>query len=155
MDFVDKQPGGVEKSAASNKTTMPSRNFACITEIDSADGSDVSGAANGFAPSHPAKDGHSPLHKGEENAGSKHPAADGVSSSDMYGGLDVSIKVEIDPKNREGAAHGYGFSIPPLQANSQAGAARPSSGRARSLRPESERPNSDRPESGRPRTASP
>lgn len=179
MDFVDQQPGGVEKSAASNKTTMPSRNFACITEIDSADGSDVSGAANGFAPSHPAKDGHSPLHKGEENAGSKHPAADGVSSSDMYGGLDVSIKVEIDPKNREGAAQGYGFSskfhppsvfvylciciygiltiflVPPLQANPQARAARPSSGRARSLRAESERPNSDRPESGRPRTASP
>ena len=111
MNFVDEQPGGVEKSAASNETTMPSRNFACITEIDSSpDGTDAPGAANGYAPSNPAKDGHSPLHKGEENAGSKHPAADGVGSSDMYGGLDVSIKVEIDPKNREGAAHGYGFS---------------------------------------------
>lgn len=110
MDFVDEQPGGVEKSSASNKTTMPSRNFACITEIDAVDGAEASGAANGFAPSHAAKDGHSPLHKGEENAGSKHPAADGVGASDMYGGLDVSIKVEIDPKNREGATHGYGFS---------------------------------------------
>lgn len=111
MAFFDQQPGGVEKSASWNKVTMPSRNFACITENDALPTDpEASGAANGYAPKQPAKDGHSPLHKGEEDVGTMHPAADGIGLSSMYGGLDVSIKVEIDPQNREGAAQGYGFS---------------------------------------------
>lgn len=57
------------------------------------------------------KDGHFPLHQGEAGAGAKHSAADGINSnSGMYGGLDVAIRVEIDPQNREGATDGYGFS---------------------------------------------
>lgn len=111
MSFFDAQPGGVEKSASWNKTTMPSRNYTCITENDAAPmNGDAPGVANGYAPAHAPKDGHSPLHKGEEGVGTKHPAADGVSLSDMYGGLDVSIKVEVDPQNRDGASEGYGFS---------------------------------------------
>lgn len=36
MKVFDKQPGGKEKSASYNRVTMPSRNFACITEVDAA-----------------------------------------------------------------------------------------------------------------------
>lgn len=110
MPFFDKQPGGVEKSAAFNKVTMPSRNFATLTEI-------VAPATNGENPEQSVKldrlpkDGHAPLHKGEVHAGTAHRAADGFSSdSGMYGGLDVAIRVEIDPHDRKGTTEGYGFS---------------------------------------------
>ncbi|KLJ08534.1 hypothetical protein EMPG_16028 [Blastomyces silverae] len=61
------------------------------------------------------KDGHQPLHAGEEDAGTTHRAADGISNfSGMIGGLDVAIRVEIDAADRNGTTEGYGFSIPPL-----------------------------------------
>ncbi|BCS25623.1 uncharacterized protein APUU_50334A [Aspergillus puulaauensis] len=132
MDFIDGQPGGVEKSASWNKVTMPSRNYACITEIETP-------STNGDAAQQTAerlpipKDGHSPLHKGESTAGSAHPAADGVGSTgDMHGGLNIAIRVEISPQNREGAAHGYGFSVPSLSYVRSEADERPQS-RSRSL----------------------
>ncbi|KAJ5289417.1 uncharacterized protein N7443_009670 [Penicillium atrosanguineum] len=120
MPIFDKQPGGIEKSASWNKVTMPSRNFACLTEV-------VAPATNGVVGDESAKldrlpkDGHAPLHKGEVNAGTTHPAADGFSSnSGIYGGLDVAIRVEIDPHDSKGITEGYGFSIPPLIATEPA-----------------------------------
>ncbi|KAJ5946711.1 hypothetical protein N7454_003550 [Penicillium verhagenii] len=120
MPMFDKQPGGQEKSASWNKVTMPSRNFACLTEV-------VAPAANGTPVqvesaklAHLPKDGHSPLHKGEVAAGATHAAADGFScNSTMYGGLDVAIRVEIDPHDVKGTTEGYGFSIPPLLATAE------------------------------------
>ncbi|KAJ6004120.1 hypothetical protein N7499_000187 [Penicillium canescens] len=116
MPFFDKQPGGQEKSATWNKVTMPSRNYATLTEV-------VAPASNGETPletaalDHLPKNGHAPLHKGEVGAGTTHRAADGISSdSGMYGGLDVAVRVEIDPHDRSAATEGYGFSIPPLMA---------------------------------------
>lgn len=117
MPMFDKQPGGLEKSATWNKVTMPSRNYACLTEV-------VAPAANGTAVEVESaklerlpKDGHAPLHKGEVGAGTTHSAADGFTcNSSMYGGLDVAIRVEIDPQDMKGATEGYGFSIPPLAA---------------------------------------
>ena len=110
MPYFDKQPGGQEKGAAWNRVTMPSRNYACLTEV-------TSPATLGAAPLETAKldslpkDGHQPLHKGEVDAGTTHRAADGFSSdSGMQGGLDVAIRVEIDPQDRQGATEGYGFS---------------------------------------------
>lgn len=111
MPMFDLQPGGQEKSASWNKVTMPSRNFATLTEV-------VAPAANGSPLDvesakleHLPKDGHSPLHKGEVDAGTTHKAADGFSNeSGMYGGLDVAIRVEIDPHDRSGSTEGYGFS---------------------------------------------
>lgn len=129
LKMFDKQPGGNEKGAEWNKCTMPSRNYACITEtvgeangtlasanIDGAASSaptngESNGATNGVESQPPTKDGHFPLHRGEEGAGTTHPAADGISnSSGMVGGLDVSIRVEIDNHDREGKTEGYGFS---------------------------------------------
>ena len=112
MDMFDRQPGGIEKGASWNKVTMPSRNYACLTEVDSpfTNGDGPTGLAGGTIDQIP-KDGHSPLHNGEATAGADNSAADGFGSDGvMPGGLDVAIRVEIDPQNKEGAAEGYAFS---------------------------------------------
>lgn len=124
MDLFDKQPGGKLKGAEWNKCTMPSRNYATITEVESTRESQndaampanaIDGVHVGEADHDPQRylghDGHSALHRGEERTGTHHPAADGVSSrSGMIGGLDVSLRVEIDNRDRKGATEGYGFS---------------------------------------------
>ena len=125
LKIFDEQPGGIMKSEKSNHCTMPSRNYACITEVpDNHAGATTNGgghALNGDMPdtgmegkSRPKTYGHDgakPLHIGEEGAGVKHPAADGVSTqSQLPGGLNVSIKVEIDNHDREGKTQGYGLS---------------------------------------------
>ncbi|KAJ5855789.1 Alkaline phosphatase D-related protein [Penicillium soppii] len=119
MPFFDKQPGGKEKSATWNKVTMPSRNYATLTEVVAPS---LTGS-NGIVETETSKleklpkDGHAPLHKGEVGAGTNHRAADGFTAqSGMFGGLDVSVQVEIDPQDRSAATEGYGFSIPPLLA---------------------------------------
>ncbi|KAJ5343796.1 uncharacterized protein N7506_003620 [Penicillium brevicompactum] len=119
MPIFDKQPGNEEKSAAWNKVTMPSRNYAILTEVTapSATGADGILETESAKLDKLPKDGHAPLHKGEVGAGSNHRAADGIDTqSGMYGGLDVAIRVEIDPQDRSAKTEGYGFSIPPLMA---------------------------------------
>ena len=124
LKMFDKQPGGKMKSADFNKVTMPSRNYACITEIEGNapsanghtvhDGDGMNGNANGQideeGPKQQGNDGHSPLHSGEAGAGTTHEAADGVEARGMPGGLAVSIMVEIDNSDREGRTEGYGLS---------------------------------------------
>ncbi|KAG8533395.1 uncharacterized protein KY384_002178 [Bacidia gigantensis] len=124
MNMFDKDPGNSQKTANFNKCTMPSRNYAIITEAPE-NGTLTNGTAttNGAVAidqqassgSKPAKkDGHSFLHAGEEGAGTKHVAASGVHRGTLSGGLDVSIRVEIDQHDKEGKTEGYGFSIPTL-----------------------------------------
>jgi PhoD related phosphatase len=129
LKLFDKQPGGKMKGAEWNKCTMPSRNYASITEVTASGSNGIQqqqeppvnggtiqldgekGGAISLAGGPRGKDGHSPLHKGEEGVGTKHPAADGVSSgSGMLGGLDVSIQVEIDNHSKGAETEGYGFS---------------------------------------------
>ncbi|KAF7720080.1 Alkaline phosphatase D-related protein [Penicillium ucsense] len=149
MPMFDKQPGGVEKSATWNNVTMPSRNFAILTEV-------VAPASNGHVAEPVSakldqlpKDGHAPLHRGEVDAGSTHSAADGISvNSGMYGGLDVSIRVEIDPHDLEGTTEGYGFSIPPLFATEG-----PQASSGMSVYSRVSRHNSREEQAGRPSTA--
>ena len=66
-----------------------------------------------------------PIHAGEENAGTAHPAANGVERTGLGGdhGLDVTFRVEISPSDREGRTEGYGFTIPALavEANKSRG----------------------------------
>lgn len=141
MKFFDKDPGKAgTKTANYNRVTMPSRNWAMITENRSIDGThpatngglngNVNGNTNGAAADsvdppmeshHPleelpkAKDGHSWLHRGEVNAGTTHRAADvqqhGKSTD---GSLDVAIRVEIDQHDPEGRTQAYGMTIPRL-----------------------------------------
>ncbi|KAI5304451.1 hypothetical protein KEM56_006481 [Ascosphaera pollenicola] len=113
MDLFDKPPGGKEKAASWNKVTLPSRNFACITEHED---EHVSSMDINYTPDKPAKTGHDPLNKGETGAGTTYPSADGISAtSGVVGGLDISIRVEIDSRDVSGATDGYGLSVPPLE----------------------------------------
>lgn len=124
MKIFDRGPGGLSKAANWNRCTMPSRNYAIIAEAEATGPSPIDGKIQAndapiiSAPE--AKDGHSPLHKGEEGAGTAHVAASGMNTGPFVGGLDVSIRVEIDPQDLEGKTDGYGFSskcsrIPPYR----------------------------------------
>lgn len=108
MDLFDKPPGGKEKAASWNRVTLPSRNFACITEHEDKGAVD---AVISYQPNKPARTGHDSLNKGEDGAGTQYASADGVSStSGVVGGLDISIRVEIDSRDVSGATDGYGLS---------------------------------------------
>ncbi len=123
LNLFDKQPGGKMKGAEINHATMPSRNYACITEVPDDRAPTTNGApvVNGHVPetglegkSRPntyGRDGHKPLHIGEDGAGTRHPAADGISTeSPLPGGLNVALMVEIDNSDRQGHTQGYGLS---------------------------------------------
>ncbi|KAL9103783.1 MAG: hypothetical protein Q9163_001192 [Psora crenata] len=127
MNLFEKDPGGSQKTGNYNKCTMPSRNYAIITEAPW--GETTNGDANGHvsdtgnpsastvaAGNSRKNDGHSPLHIGEEGAGTKHIAASGLDGGAMPGALDVAIRVEINQHDPEGKTEGYGFSIPLLTA---------------------------------------
>jgi len=94
LDMFDKDPGDSNKTAGFNHVTMPSRNYAMITEnsphnpgveagpaATNGDGptSDNSGPANGNGTHTPrsftGKDGHDKLHAGEIDSGTKHRSA--------------------------------------------------------------------------------
>ncbi|KAG9838690.1 hypothetical protein KCU86_g12503, partial [Aureobasidium melanogenum] len=131
------------KTKDKNHCTMPSRNYAIIAESHNGVGSSVGAAVDGATNGHPTEltnghtNGHTngastltatqfpaggnpreALHAGEQKAGTTHPAAEGLQNTGLCGpdGLDVCIKVEISPSDREGHTQGYGFSIPGLDA---------------------------------------
>lgn len=136
LEMFDKDPGADNpkikaKTAESNHYTMPSRNYAIIAEshmhahdptqstidtaLDNTDGMNGTVGAEmvGFvAPDNPRY----ALHPGEIGAGTTHPAAEGLHSTNLAGvnGMDVTLRVEIDPSDREGYTQGYGFSFPGL-----------------------------------------
>ena len=135
LELFDKQPGDGEegvkpKSGPTNHCTMPSRNYAIITESHSHTSPPANGAiTNGIQ--HDTTDNNAdfplpnnprhPLHRGEEHAGTDHPAADGISKTGLAGlhGLDVSIRVEKNPLDTQGHTHGYGLSIPALTSGAK------------------------------------
>lgn len=131
MDLFDKDPGSSNMTANANHSTMPSRNYAIIRDASN-DPYQGNGHINGTANAHTVspqfaattgKDGHSPLHPGEQGAGTKHTAASGLDSSGMAGALDVTIRVEIDQSDPEGRTEGYGFSsksLKPLESDFKA-----------------------------------
>ncbi|KXT03999.1 hypothetical protein AC578_9268 [Pseudocercospora eumusae] len=147
LELFDRNPGegeeGVDaKTAKNNHATMPSRNYAIITESHSHTGGQTNGAAaagavNGANGSQAVNGGtngagntadntdfnlpknmREPIHKGEVQAGTQHPAAQGVQKTGLAGehGLDVTIRVEIKSGDPSGRTEGYGISIPALEA---------------------------------------
>lgn len=126
MNYFDKDPGTANKTANSNHTTMPSRNWAMLTECKginshgngAVNGHDIDEAANGIenVKTHEKpKDGHSWLHKGEVDAGTKHKAANTEThGKDTDGSLDICIRVEKDQLDKEGRTQQYGMTIPKL-----------------------------------------
>jgi hypothetical protein len=145
LEMFNKDPGegqeGVDsKTANTNHATMPSRNYAIICEShDSAmmtNGTHVVNGENGAnGTNHELgntadntnfefpKNMREPLHKGESNCGTDHPAAQGVERTGLAGadGLDVTIRVEISQGDATGRTEGYGISIPALQSGSYQG----------------------------------
>ncbi|KXL48116.1 hypothetical protein M433DRAFT_142140 [Acidomyces richmondensis BFW] len=141
LEIFDKNPGegepGVKpKSASNNHATMPSRNYAIICESHSHGGGmvaenapvtngvsthpdDVNGPTDGSSGFHAPKNPREPLHIGEVGAGTRHAAADGVKKTGLAGidGLDITLRIEKNPRDREGHTQGYGFSIPALNSS--------------------------------------
>lgn len=125
MKFFDKNAGESGKTSSSNKVTMPSRNWAMITENLNREGSQANGnyAADGehngshqeITSNDEAKTGHDWLHSGEVNAGSEHKAADSAQHGNgTDGSLDVAIRVERNQHDKDGNTTAYGFTIPTL-----------------------------------------
>lgn len=138
MKLFDRDPGGENKTGSGrtggyNQVTMPSRNYAILTETDTeteAGAGAQEGRVNGYGsasapelePPDPAADtttpkrrtdknaGHAPLHAGESGAGTTHPAADGRGAGGGKGGLSVCYRVEIDQHDARGGTEGYGLS---------------------------------------------
>ena len=130
MELFDKQPGegepGVKpKSSAANHATMPSRNYAIICEshahLDTLANGTLTNGDHANAENETfsvSGNPRHPLHRGEEGAGSTHPAAEGVRRTGLAGmdGLDVTIRVEKNSADTEGHTHGYGLSVPALDS---------------------------------------
>jgi hypothetical protein len=133
LNMFDKDPGDSCKTSSSNHCTMPSRNYALLTEnspnrMRIANGNNGNGddagtrqvlepdpSSNGERP-YPGKNGHTPLHKGEVGCGTEHKAAlPGSHGDGNDGSLDVCIRVEIDQHNHEGRTQGYGLTVPHLE----------------------------------------
>ena len=113
LDLFDKDPGASQKTADSNHCTMPSRNYASLTENSPHNALSVNNNAD--VEEFAGKDGHSWLHSGEVGAGTKHRAASIETQGKLNdGSLDVCINVEIDRSNRAGLTQGYGLNIPVL-----------------------------------------
>ncbi|CAI6332572.1 unnamed protein product [Periconia digitata] len=124
-----------KKTSDANHATMPSRNYAIICEshdnatattsaappapVDAptATNGDVAQPAQTSSPPDRKGNTRKPIHIGEQGAGTGHPAAGGLQATGLCGlyGLDVSLRVEISPQDREGRTDGYGFSIPALE----------------------------------------
>ncbi|KAI0206212.1 hypothetical protein F4808DRAFT_111048 [Astrocystis sublimbata] len=122
MNLFDKDPGNSNKTRNSNHVTMPSRNYAVLTENSPNNTED---SANGFrsqsegeAPvnAFDGKNGHSFLHAGENGAGTQHRAANSDTHGKLAdGSLDCCIRVEIDQHDKEGKTEPYGLTIPALK----------------------------------------
>ena len=134
LPLFDRDPGNSSKTASHNHVTMPSRNYAIITEVSSetgpasnntTNGTSIAGTTTNGGPNDsmeseqmegpyggPGKknDGHRLLGAGEKGAGTKHAAASGVHGGALVGALDVCYRVEINQHDREGRTEGYGFS---------------------------------------------
>lgn len=123
LKFFDQDPGNTNKTAKSNYVTMPSRNWAMITENyrpvsqNGANGHDLNGASSNDESnkSFKVKDGHEWLHTGEKNCGTAHKAADFEKHGKATdGSLDVCIQVEMDQHDPEGKTRPYGMTVPLL-----------------------------------------
>lgn len=118
LDLFNRDPGNNSKTANHNHCTMPSRNFASITENspnNTGSNGSVNGHTTGEAQSFVGNDGHKTLHQGEVGAGTEHKAAKvETHGTGNDGTLDVVINVEIDQHDSEGRTEMYGLTVPLL-----------------------------------------
>ena len=133
LSFFDKDPGESSKTAGFNHVTMPSRNFAMLTEnsphnppVAAANGetNGVNGV-NGSEQTFQGKGGHDFMHKGEVDAGTAHKAASTAHGRSSDGSLDICIRVEIDQHDPQGKTDSYGMTVPLLAYKKPAAAPAP------------------------------
>lgn len=120
LSFFDRNPGEEKKSSKSNTVTMPSRNWAALTEstrsLSTNPPNPTESQAYDLEVNDIPKDGHAPLHKGEVGAGSAHKSASNTEHGKSGdGSLDVVIRVEIDQHDGEGKTRAYGMTVPGLR----------------------------------------
>ncbi|TGJ83203.1 hypothetical protein E0Z10_g5555 [Xylaria hypoxylon] len=122
LDLFDKDPGDSNKTRGSNHVTMPSRNYAVLTENSpnnrgvSTNGPEEQVDEETVTNAFDGKDGHSYLHAGEHGAGTQHKASQPEThGTHNDGSLDCCIRVEIDQHDKEGRTEPYGLTIPTLQ----------------------------------------
>ncbi|KAG5923333.1 hypothetical protein E4U42_004989 [Claviceps africana] len=125
LDLFDKDPGDSSRTAHHNHCTMPSRNYAMLTEnspnnANADDGAPPVDGASHDASSFVDSDGHSALHQGEVHAGTQHASASAAHGRRNDGSLDIRINVEVDQHNPEGLTEAYGLSVPPLRCEGPA-----------------------------------
>ncbi|KAI1170198.1 hypothetical protein F4777DRAFT_584162 [Nemania sp. FL0916] len=125
LNLFDKDPGDSNTTRGSNHVTMPSRNYAILTENSPNNRALVTNGQMGpdgqDTPSNTfdGKDGHSFLHAGEQDAGTQHKAArPDTHGKRNDGSLDCCIRVEINQHDREGQTEPYGLTIPALRYES-------------------------------------
>ncbi|KAJ2905378.1 hypothetical protein MKZ38_005677 [Zalerion maritima] len=116
MDLFDKDPGSTNKTAASNHCTMPSRNYAMITENSPNNAprpaQELENGESGTTPANfVGNNGHKPLSEGELVAGTKHIAATPQHGRGNDGSLDVCVRVEIEQHDPQGLTEGYGVTV--------------------------------------------
>ncbi|KAL2269983.1 hypothetical protein VTJ83DRAFT_2167 [Remersonia thermophila] len=132
LRLFDRDPGEAQKTASHNQVTMPSRNFAVITENSPGLASSLHptgghaaaatvparhGPEASSSSSSSTTDGHYPIHHGEADCGTGHRAADPNQHGRLPladGSLDVCIYVEQDQHDPEGKTRGYGLNVPAL-----------------------------------------
>ena len=136
LKLFNKDPGNSTKTAKHNQVTMPSRNFAMLTENSpnnrprqrpvtaateatngtaGTNGTHEAGSTVSGRASTKSKDGHLPIHSGELGCGTTHQAASATEHGQHNdGSLDICIRVEIDQHDPEGKTEAYGLTVPAL-----------------------------------------
>ncbi|KAK2611071.1 hypothetical protein N8I77_004449 [Diaporthe amygdali] len=132
LKLFNKDPGDSNKTANHNQVTMPSRNFAMLTEnspnnpprerpvthstngaAEQTNGNEAASVSGRISVK--SKDAHLPIHLGEVECGTKHRAASAHDhGQENDGSLDICIRVEIDQHDREGKTESYGLTVPAL-----------------------------------------
>lgn len=122
MKLFDRDPGAGSHASRNNRVTMPSRNYAVLTESEGAKEDNEAngygkfregggGAEEGWRRRTDKNAGHAPLHAGEEGAGTGHMAAGGRGGGGgRRGDLEVCFRVEVERRDPGGGTEGYGFS---------------------------------------------
>lgn len=144
LRLFDKDPSDSARTAKHNQVTMPSRNYAILTENSPNNnppppgGGGEGGGGGGHRPATAAtnrtaggshktavssnsrasvrpRDGHFAIHAGEVGCGTGHRAASMAEHGRASdGGLDICIRVEVDQHDPEGRTEGYGLTVPAL-----------------------------------------
>ncbi|KAF3769127.1 hypothetical protein M406DRAFT_287220 [Cryphonectria parasitica EP155] len=123
LKLFNKDPGDSVKTAAHNQVTMPSRNFAMLTENSPNNAPRAQEPRAQEPRPQPSSqflrphnvNGHLPIQAGETGCGTTHKAAHPTEHGQGNdGSLDICFRVEIDQHDPQGRTENYGLTVPTL-----------------------------------------